>query len=111
MRKNQIVLNIKAKNIIFAVLHASGHLKQIQSNLLKIKMARVQILTTPGCGGCATVKEMLDKMKVKYSVIDVTKEPKVLEKYPIMAAPGIVINGKLEFTGVPKLDDLKRKLK
>lgn len=73
-------------------------------------MTKVQILTTPGCSGCAIVEKMLDKMKVKYKVIDVTKNPKVLKKYPIMAAPGIVINGKLEFTGVPKENELKKKL-
>jgi len=71
---------------------------------------KVQILTTPGCTGCAKVEEMLDELKVKYEVIDVTKKPKVLEKYPIMSAPGIVINGKLEFSGVPSLKELKKKL-
>lgn len=73
-------------------------------------MAKIQILTTPGCGGCATVEKMLDKIKVKYTVIDVTKKPEILKKYPVMEAPGIVINGKLEFTGVPKEDDLKKKV-
>lgn len=74
-------------------------------------MVKVQILTTPGCAGCAIVKKMLDEMKVKYSVIDVTKEPKVLEKYPIMTAPGVVINGKLEFSGVPSKEALAKKVK
>ncbi len=71
---------------------------------------KVQILTTPGCGGCSIVERMLDKMKIKYEVIDVTKNPKILKKYPIMAAPGIVINGRLEFTGVPSKEELKKKL-
>ena len=83
MRKRQTVSAIREGNIIFAAPHASGHLKQIQSNLLKIKMARVQILTTPGCGGCATVKEMLDKMKVKYSVIDVQRNQRFLKNIPL----------------------------
>ncbi len=72
---------------------------------------KVQILTTPGCSGCAKVEKMLDEMNVKYKVIDVTKNPKILEKYPVMAAPGIVINGKLEFAGVPNKEELKKKLK
>ena len=75
-----------------------------------MKKAKVQILTTPGCGGCAIVEKMLDEMKVKYEAIDITKNPKILEKYPIMTAPGIVINGKLEFTGVPSKEELKKKL-
>lgn len=72
---------------------------------------KVQVITTPGCSSCATVKEMLDKMKVKYKVIDVTKNPKILEKYQIMTVPGIVIDGKLEFTGVPNEKKLKERLK
>jgi len=71
---------------------------------------KVQILTTPGCVNCAKVKEMLNAMKVKYEVIDVTKNPDILQKYPVMTAPGIVINDKLEFTGVPKEEELKKKL-
>ena len=73
-------------------------------------MVEVQILTTPGCPGCATVEKMLDKIKVKYAVIDVTKNPKILEKYPIISAPCIVINGKLEFVGIPKEDALRKKV-
>jgi len=72
---------------------------------------KVQILTTPGCSSCARVEKILDEMKVKYEIIDITKNPKILQKYLIMAAPGIVINGKLEFTGVPNKEELKKKLK
>jgi len=53
---------------------------------------------------------MLDSMNVKYEIIDVTKNQKILQKYSIMAAPGIVIDGKLEFTGFPNEKELKRKL-
>lgn len=73
-------------------------------------MEKVQILTTPGCTTCAEVERMLDKLKIKYEVIDITKRPEILRKYPILTAPGIVIDGKLEFTGVPKIEDLKEKL-
>jgi len=72
---------------------------------------KVQILTTPGCSSCAKVEKMLDEMKVKYEVIDITNNPKILQKYQVMSAPGIVINGKLEFTGVPKKEELEKKLK
>lgn len=74
-------------------------------------MKKVQILTTPGCSGCAQVERMLDEMKVKYKIIDITKNPKILQKYQVLSAPGIVINGKLEFQGVPSKEELKRKLK
>jgi len=74
-------------------------------------MVKVQILTTPGCAGCAEVKKMLDAMKIKYEVIDIVKNPQILEKYQIMTAPGIVINGKLKFTGVPSKKELRNLIK
>ncbi len=73
-------------------------------------MVKVLILTTPGCVSCSQVEKMLDKLHIKYDIVDVTKKPEVLKKYPITTAPGIVINEKLEFTGVPSLEDLKNKL-
>ncbi len=73
-------------------------------------MVDVKILTTPGCVGCKTVEKMLDKMGVKYKTIDITKKPEVLKKWQIFHAPGIVINGRLEFSGVPNMDELKQKL-
>ncbi|MDH3313472.1 MAG: thioredoxin family protein [Nitrosopumilus sp.] len=71
---------------------------------------KVQILTTPGCSNCNVVERMLDEMKVPYNVIDVTEKPEYLKKYPIYTAPGIVINDKLEFTGIPKKQELLKRL-
>ncbi|KAG2474500.1 MAG: Glutaredoxin [Nitrosopumilales archaeon] len=71
---------------------------------------KVEILTTPDCSNCSVVESMLDEMKVSYEVIDVTEKPEYLKKYPIFTAPGVVINGKLEFTGVPKRKELMEKL-
>lgn len=71
---------------------------------------KVQLLTTPGCSNCNILEKMLDKLGVQYDVIDVTENIEYLEKYPIFTAPGLVINKKLEFTGIPKIDDLKNKL-
>jgi len=71
---------------------------------------KVEILTTPGCSNCSVVEKMLDEMGVSYDVIDVTKKPEYLQKYPIYTAPGVVINGKLEFTGVPKKQKLIEKI-
>lgn len=72
---------------------------------------KVEILTTPACSNCSRVERMLDEMNVSYDLIDVTENPEYLEKYPIYTAPGIVINGNLEFTGVPKKQELAEKLK
>jgi len=76
-----------------------------------LKMSKVQILTTPDCANCSVVERMLDEMNIPYEVIDVTEKPEYLQKYPIFTAPGVVIDGKLEFTGVPKKQELEQKLK
>ena len=73
-------------------------------------MPKVQLLTTPGCSTCAKVEKMLDDMKVKYEIIDITQHPEILEKYRKMSATGIVIDVKLEFTGVPNKEELKKKI-
>lgn len=69
---------------------------------------KVEILTTPGCSNCKVLEKMLDDMGVSYDLIDVTLRPDYLEKYPIFMAPGLVIDEKLEFTGIPKINDLKK---
>ncbi|MCA9826946.1 MAG: thioredoxin family protein [Nitrosopumilus sp.] len=71
---------------------------------------KVQILIIPGCSNCNVLEKMLDKLRVQYDVIDVTTNPEYLEKYPIFTAPGLVIDEKLEFIGVPKITELKNKL-
>ncbi len=72
---------------------------------------KVEILTTPDCSNCSILERMLDGMGISYDVIDVTKKPEYLQKYPIYIAPGLVLNGKLEFTGIPKKTQLIEKLK
>ena len=71
---------------------------------------KIEILTTPSCGNCKVVEKMLDELNMSYDVIDVTKKPEYLEKYPFFTAPGIVIDDKLEFTGIPKKNELLEKL-
>jgi len=72
---------------------------------------KVEVLTTPDCSNCSVVEKMLDEMKIPYDLIDVTEKPEYLQKYPIFTAPGVVIDGKLEFTGIPKKEKLIEKLK
>jgi len=71
---------------------------------------KVEVLTTPGCSNCNVLEKMLEKLGVKYDLIDVTDKPEYLKKYPIFTAPGLVINEKLEFTGIPKYDELEKKI-
>ncbi len=69
---------------------------------------KVEVLTTPGCSNCEILEKMLDELGISYDLIDVTTKPEYLEKYPIFMAPGLVIDGKLVSTGIPKLEDLKK---
>jgi glutaredoxin len=69
---------------------------------------KVEILTTPGCSNCKVLEKMLDNLGIQYDLIDVTEKPEYLEKYPIFTAPGLVKDKKLEFTGIPKLKNLKK---
>lgn len=71
---------------------------------------KVQVLTTPGCSNCSVLEKMLQKLGVDFELIDVTEKPEYLEKYPIFTAPGLVIDEKLEFTGIPKHEELEKKL-
>ena len=105
---SMILRHLMEKSIFFAVQAANGHLKMIQQSL-QVNIMKIEILTTPGCSNCIILEKMLDQLGIKYDLIDVTEKPEYLEKYPIFTAPGLVINGKLEFTGIPKKEDLKKK--
>ena len=69
---------------------------------------KVEILTTPGCSNCKILEKMLDNLGISYDLIDVTEKSEYLEKYSIFIAPGLVIDGKLEYSGIPKIEDLKK---
>jgi glutaredoxin len=69
---------------------------------------KVEVLTTPGCSNCKILENMLEKLGISFDLIDVTKKSEYLEKYPIFMAPGLVIDGKLRSTGIPKIEDLKK---
>ena len=55
-------------------------------------------------------EKLENKLKFKIEEIDISKHPDLLQKYQIMVSPGIVIDGKLEFTGKPSEKRLKEKL-
>ena len=78
-------------------------------------MIEVKVLKTPGCTHCANVVAKLEKLKnefeLKVEEIDITEHPEYAEKYTLMASPGIVINGKLEFVGEVSEEKLRDKFK
>ncbi|MBI5180496.1 MAG: thioredoxin family protein [Nitrospirae bacterium] len=79
-------------------------------------MIKVELLTMPGCGHCASAKETVKRIKGDFpdmvvEVIDITEHPEAAQMYMLMSAPGIIINGKLEFSGGVKEDALRKRLK
>lgn len=48
--------------------------------------------------------------EIRVTLVDITKEPGVAAKYRAMATPAIAINGRLEFTGLPKRERLMERL-
>lgn len=78
-------------------------------------MARVQVLSTPGCAGCAQTRALIMRAlgsfpDLDWEEIDLTECPELASHYGIMSVPAVVIDGKLEFTGVPKERALKDRL-
>ncbi len=47
---------------------------------------------------------------IHFVEVDITQRPDIAVKYRIMTTPAIAINGKLEFTGIPKEEILRDRL-
>lgn len=81
-------------------------------------MIKLQIITSPGCECCEDVKIYIKDVQkdfpgLEVEIIDMTTPAGqgLVQKYNILSAPGIIINGKLEFSGETKEKDLRKKLK
>ncbi len=68
----------------------------------------IEVLTVPSCSNCTVLEKILNDLGISYRLIDVTENPSYLEKYPIFTAPGLVIDGKLAFSGIPKISLLEK---
>lgn len=67
-------------------------------------MTDIEFITMPGCVQCAKAKTVVEKVKpdfpdMRVTYLDATEHPELIQKYKIMSAPGIIIDGKLAFTG------------
>ncbi|MEM1993927.1 MAG: thioredoxin family protein [Nitrososphaerales archaeon] len=80
-------------------------------------MVRVEVLTSPRCAYCNTVKmrvsKVVDDLKkqnvfVIVEEVDVLKQPEIRLKYEITSTPALVVNGRLVFVGVPHEDEIRR---
>jgi len=76
----------------------------------------IEILTAPGCVYCETAKVRVantvqkvrdDLPDLTVKIIDLADHPEIGFKYGVLSTPAIAINGRLEFIGVPKEEDLK----
>lgn len=79
-------------------------------------MARIRVLSTPGCAGCAQAKRLVAQVLSEFPAldweeVDLTEQPELAAEYGIMSVPAVVIDGRLAFTGVPKEGALREKLK
>ncbi len=78
-------------------------------------MARVQVLSTPGCAGCEQLKAMLRKVLADYPAldweeIDLIEHPEAAEGYRILSVPAVVIDERLEFPTIPKEAALRERI-
>ncbi len=82
-------------------------------------MIKIQFLTMVDCHNCAEVKKIFDEVmpdfkdKVEVDEIDiVTPEgQELVQKYSVLASPGIIINDELFSTGGVNKEKLVEKLK
>ena len=79
---------------------------------------KVELVSAPGCVHCKEVETILEEIKPDFPALEVEivemltpKGQEMIQKYQIMASPGIVIDGDLFATGGVKKDQLVEKLK
>lgn len=77
-------------------------------------MIEVTLLKTPGCEACKRSRQTIEAVQEEYdfsfAVIDLTEQPELAQEYPVMSAPGIVIDGELVFQGGVSKQELREAL-
>lgn len=84
-----------------------------------MKKIKIQEVTTPGCVHCEQARKVLaQEIKKQFPQVDIeyidmfSKEGMVLvQKYGILASPGVIINGELFATGEIDRNKLAEKIK
>ena len=71
---------------------------------------KIQVLTSEGCTGCDKIEKMLGELDVNCELVDISKKPEFLEKFPVFVAPAVIIDDVLAFTGVPRMEELEKRL-
>lgn len=80
-------------------------------------MVNVQFVTVPGCHECEKAKKFFEELRPQYpemqiEEIDATtsRGMEIVQKYGIMASPGIIIDNELFSTGALNKEDFVKKL-
>ncbi len=78
-------------------------------------MIVIEILSSAECENCSIAKRVIEEMvkgmeDVEVREINIIKNPEYAAKYQVMVTPAIVINDKLEFSGVPDEKKLLERL-
>ena len=72
-------------------------------------------MSTPGCVSCKAAKKTLEKLVEKqkeqfpdlhWKDVDLTENDDYIMKYRVTSTPVVVVNGNVEFRGLPKEDEL-----
>jgi glutaredoxin len=77
----------------------------------------IEIFIAPeGCPGCGKAQRLLKQVAADYPGVEVREihildAPERVVDYGVFSTPFIVIDGKVEFVGVPKESDLRGRLK
>lgn len=82
-------------------------------------MIKIKFLTMPGCHNCEAAKKIFDEImpefkdKVEVEKFDMTtpEGQELVQKYSVLASPGIIINDELFSTGGVDKEKLIEKLK
>lgn len=83
------------------------------------KIVKIILLTSEGCSSCKSAKEILEnevkpnfpEVEIEYVDMLSEKGQKLIQKYTIMASPGIIINGELFSSGGLEKNKLIEKIK
>lgn len=79
-------------------------------------MLKVTLVRPEGCAHCAQVKQTLEKLKKDYPNLTIEdidmisdKGQQIVQKYGIMASPGILINNEFFASGGATEEQLRKK--
>lgn len=70
----------------------------------------VVLLSSDGCASCARARQLLGNFvdtqkwrfpELTWREVDLFDQPEVAVKHGVTSTPAILVNGRLEFTGVP----------